>query len=665
MIKHNKEGSMKNMYYRLTSTLNSKGKLIPCTENVFKYITNKDIDHYMSVYLYNQEQKNIFYKEVEKENEGVKYKTINGAGGLLDVVTNRLIFDFDSEDLELAKNDTKAIIKTLLSYNISQDSIQVFFSGSKGFHVVVFLEDILTPLEHKKIAEKLAEGLKSFDSKVYNASRILRVPFTKHPDTGLYKIPIELDELDVSIDNILHWAKDEYNPEEYLAVHTPTKLSNKIMELLEDTKTEIQEINNIDINWNEKPSYLSNWKFALSRGYFPQGCRNYALMILAATYRGLKKNKTETYYLLKAAADLQSQRTGQERYSKEEIWVNIINVVYNPNWMGGTYSEDNFPSELIEYFEEHNIPRNSENNDQELIEKIETGFDNFIEYAKHINEYTMKFGLEALDEKLKVRKGHLIYILGSPGTGKTSCAITMLNNMSKQGIHCYFASYDMYSMNVYQKLTQRHTGLSEEELYEEFINNNVNKIEEFKNILIEEYKNVTFCFKSGQTISDLKKSIRKQEEKTGNLIELVIVDYTELILTNSSDPTAASAEAAQGLRELANEGRVVVGLLQPNKASSKPDEPLLSYNNAKGSASIAQSASAMLTVHRPGLDSRNNNIDDNYFSINCVKNRNGSLFALDYGWHGSTQTLYELDDIQKENLKALRDRKKSEGLEEL
>jgi len=138
---------------------------------------------------------------------------------------------------------------------------------------------------------------------------------------------------------------------------------------------------------------------------------------------------------------------------------------------------------------------------------------------------------------------------------------------------------------------------------------------------------------------------------------LVVIDYLELVAIDVADATAKSLEAVNGLREIANEGRVVVVLLQPNKISSKPDQPLLSYNAAKGSSMVAQAVTAMLTCHRPGYSSENPE-NDLYFSVNCVKNRNGALFQRDFGWIGKTQTIFEMGDDERFALNLLRDTKR-------
>ena len=178
----------------------------------------------------------------------------------------------------------------------------------------------------------------------------------------------------------------------------------------------------------------------------------------------------------------------------------------------------------------------------------------------------------------------------------------------------------------------------------------MDQIEKFKQILKKHYHNVTFCFKVGQTISDLKKSIAEREQKLGREIGLVVVDYIELILSDKSDATAASAEAAQGLREIANSGKVVVVLLQPNKMSSKADEAPTSYNAAKGSSAIAQAVTSMLGCFRPGYNPETPDMDK-FFGVAILKNRMGPLGTVYFDWNGPTGRIKELEDIQRQELK--------------
>lgn len=643
------------MYVRLCETINNIGKLVPNTD-IAKFIENQEKDYYSSIFLYNEDQKRKAEELIEITKDGKTFKRPKGVSGIKEVVTNKLVFDFDSDNLQNAKLDTIELIQRLEGHGVNSQDLNICFSGSKGFSVELNTTERFSPEEFKAIVHNLAADLKTFDPKIVDPNRIFRLPFTKHPKTGLYKTPLSKDELEgLSIEEIKELSSKALKVDaDYLSYTTKLPESVKKLKVVKKAELPVKTAELInDIDLTNKPSWLSNWKYALSRGLFKEGTRSYALTILAATCRNQGMSDTQAYYFLKAAAEEQSKRFGGDKFDKSEIWKNIIEVVYGQNWQGGSWSEDNFPEDLKQFLLSNGIPRIDQGSADELVETVKDGFGDFISYAKDIEKNTIKFGIPSIDKNLKIRKGHSIGLIAPPGVGKTSFAVTLANNMSKEGSHVYFASYDMYKNNVYQKLIQRHTGLKDDDIYKVFVDGNIEKIEEFRKILSDNYGNVTFCFKNGQSIAQLKQSIKNAETRVGKKVDLVVVDYIELILSEKSDPTAASAEAAQGLREIANEGRVVLILLQPNKLSSKPNEPLTSYNSAKGSSAIAQSVTSMLTLHRPGLHSRLRN-EDNFIGLDCVKNRNGGLFSLDFYWDGKTQTFSEIDDVGRVRLENVR-----------
>ena len=642
---------MNNMYYRLCNSLVDKGTLIPATEDVYKYIQNPEHDYYKSIFLFNEQQ----YQE---------FKQRGSVAGMKDVVTNKLAFDFDdATNPDNARQDAMTLIDRLRGNGISEESIQIFFSGSKGFEVSVELKDtLLTPTEAKNIASNLAKDLKSFDTSIYNATRIFRVPLTKHNKTGLYKIPLSMDDITASAEAIKANAKNNFTPDDIAGAWQPAVLTGVLKKLkdatpkLEKTMASIKsDLDFSSIDWTKKPEKLSPEKYALSLGFFESGERSHALMILGASNKAMGMDETHNYYALKAAADLQSTRTGSEKFSKEEIWKNIISQIYSPLWMGGTYSVKTDP--LLQKINMH-IPASIKQQDMKDVVGIGEGYEAFIHYAKNIEENTMKVGITELDRQLNFQRGRLYSILGSPGSGKTSLALTMINNTSKNNYHSMFFSFDMSQYDVIQKLTQRHTGLRRDELYDIYTSDNTAEIEKVNGILQDNYANVSFVFKTGQSIDEIKESIVKREQLLGIDIPLIIVDYLELVQSKFSDPTQASAEVIQGLREIAiNSNKIVIVLLQPNKMSSTVDQPITSYNAAKGSASVAQAVTAMLTVHRPGYSSRTPE-NDNYFSIDCVKNRTGQLFHVDLAWEGLRGTLRELEEIEALTLQELLQRKR-------
>lgn len=653
------EGMMR--YYRFCAGLNDAGTLIPMDESVFKHTLDPKKDYYRSIFYYNEEQKRTAQEVVHTE-KGAKQR---GISGIENTVTNRLVFDFDNEKaIDLAKKDAVEICERLIESGVNKDDLQIAFSGKKGFSVEILSEEFFTPTEVKNMAINLAGDLATFDNKIYNASRILRVPLTIHKDTNLYKFPLDLQELKtLSIDQIKAMAikPDGISLD---GIWKPKPLPGKIMDLkgksiekvvASSVSTEL--FKNVDqVDWSKRIPFLSPAKYVLHLGLFPPGVRHECFMILAATYRAVGFDKGDAYRLLKSVAQRQSEINTQDRFGDEELYQNILGAVYSPTWIGGQYGSDNPVLMQVESKLPPHIRRIKESN----ISGVESGLDEFVQYAENIDKNTMKFGIPSLDKKLHVQVGHLVGMLAPPGLGKTSFLLTILNNTSRDGVNSIFFSYDMYQSIVFQKLIQRETGYTSEKVFDIFKNNNKEEKTKIEKLLKENYDNVGFCFKSGQSIEDMKKTIIERELATGKEIKLVGVDYSELVLSQFSDPTQRSAEVIQGLREIANDmHKCVVVLLQPNKVNSKPNEPILGYSAAKGSSTISQACSAMITAHRPGYSSEHPE-DDKFFSINCVKNRMGSLFALDFSWDGLTGRIGELSEEQKFQLKDIRQRLKEE-----
>lgn len=640
-------------YIRLCKGVQDKGKLIPATDNIYAGI-DLSKDYYTSAFLYN-------------DNHFKIYKDTGTVAGITDTVTNKLYWDFDSEkDLNQAKQDASLLCDRLLNtYKFDSSEVSLFFSGRKGFQVEInYKTETFTPSEVKNICLNIGEGLPTLDRQIYNASRILRLPLSKHEKSGLYKIPLDPTGLtEVSVEDIQEAAKTPFAVEDldgaYSLVSGPTYAILKLKQStpkIEEKKVASVTYDISEVDWASKPKFLTPEKYLLSLGFFESGERSHALMILGSTFKSLGLNETQTYHVLKSAAELQAERTGDDKFPKKEIYANIISQIYAPTWKGGTYSVTN--DDLLQQLSLLVPPAARLEDDTDVHTIKETG-ELFTQYAKDIDKNTLKFGIACLDDNLHVQVGRLYGIIGPPGVGKTSVGISILNFSSLQKEHSMFFSFDMSKYDTYQKLIQKHTRKDRNALYDLFKSGNKQEVSKVMDAVAENYENVHFVFKTGQSIEEMKQTIISVEKKLGITLRLIVVDYLELVQSKFSDPTQASAEIIQGLREIAiNMDKAVVVFLQPNKMSSTIDEPLLSYNSAKGSSSIAQACTAILTLHRPGYSSRTPETD-RYFSIDCVKNRSGKLFSADLFWDGLTGNIRELEEVEADELKELRERKKA------
>ena len=92
-----------SQYRRLTKGLVDVGTLIPAGSDPYKYITDTKKDWYLSIYKYNEDQKNLAEEIVDAtkkiknketgKTEEITYKRPRGVEGIEDVTTNMLVWN--------------------------------------------------------------------------------------------------------------------------------------------------------------------------------------------------------------------------------------------------------------------------------------------------------------------------------------------------------------------------------------------------------------------------------------------------------------------------------------------------------------------------------------------------------------------------------------------
>lgn len=128
--------------------------------------------------------------------------------------------DFDDkleESYDKVKSDVLMTMETLrTSFGIKEHQVELFFSGNKGFHMLInpILFDI-RPKEklnedYKKIANYIKERtvFKTIDTVIYDNVRLLRLVNSINSKSNLYKVQISFSQLrDLSFSQMKEWAK--------------------------------------------------------------------------------------------------------------------------------------------------------------------------------------------------------------------------------------------------------------------------------------------------------------------------------------------------------------------------------------------------------------------------------------------------------------------------
>ncbi len=617
-------------------------------EAITKFIEEQpDADYYDSIYVYEEKHRDKFSKT-------------GSLSGITDVKTNRIIFDLDSKtDLEFARKEALLLCSRLLSDGIDEKNIQLYHSGSKGYHVELFTDQYYARPEVENILNHYAGDLSTADFKITDEQRVIRMPLTKHPKTGLYKIPLSLFELEIlDSESVKEEAKavlpKHYNITNSYEILSPPDKFNLIKHFNEIDK---QKLERIDLasdrpDFSKRPKHLTPAKFALQEGFIPEGQSHHAFMILASTYRMMGYSKQIAYSMLKATNRLRAERYGIAPKPKEEIWNNVIESVFSPNWRGGTYSEEQ--DKLIqETKERYNI--RDDRSEVNSIVSIQDVSDIFKDFAQNIDANTIKLGLPGFDNDVRVTTSTFVALLAAPGAGKTSTAYSILNYVSQNNENAIFFSMDMGSPLVYMRLLQRHLGVHSDIIFDDYKSGNTDKMTKYAEILAENYKNVKFCFRSGITVEEIRKVVQ-EEYDAGRPPKLIVLDYFSCISGPFQDQYANQAYIAHRLKDIGNEFNCCVfTLVQPQKSKGHAGYELNSYRDIKGSSTLEEQLSQAFSMHRPGYNPKDPS-NDKYVTFTILKNRMGMLGSYDYAWDGLTGTIRQLTEEEEYDLKKLREK---------
>lgn len=223
-----------------------------------------------------------------------------------------LYLDLDIDNIEdnydKLIRDLKILIHKLISeFHVEQNDIQIYFSGSKGFHIIIS-EDIFGFKPGRtlnKDLKKIAVYLKAYtltkciDTKIYDYKRLFRINNTINSKTGLYKVRILYDDLiKMSYEELIEYASEpkdiELNRYSY-----NEKANESFTNLIEKIDKRDKEKINIKVakEYIKKKELLPCVKYILQNGS-PNGQRNNSTIALANSLFQIGYNQDEVIEII-------------------------------------------------------------------------------------------------------------------------------------------------------------------------------------------------------------------------------------------------------------------------------------------------------------------------------------------------------------------------------
>lgn len=191
---------------------------------------------------------------------------------------------------------SRAYMVFLKEFKLKEDEIDLYFSGSKGFHItidprvlgIVPNKDLNAIYKAWAIHIALSYDVPIIDMKIYDKRRLFRMPNTINSKTGLYKVKINQDMLySFSYSDLKKYASEQHPIQETshninmnAALYFYEKSKNYNRRLDNARLAQQEKDKNFEIP-EEKQPLLPCIKTILEEGSI-QGSRNNTLIILAS-----------------------------------------------------------------------------------------------------------------------------------------------------------------------------------------------------------------------------------------------------------------------------------------------------------------------------------------------------------------------------------------------
>ena len=570
----------------------NRGTLV-LREELHRYIPEDGTALYRSVYLYDEDAKKY------ADSKGT-LKGYHGKRGI-----DNVLIDIDRKDNsdEYTLKQLRGILAHLKVLEVLDESIQCYFSGT-GYHIVVtnkvfnFQTSGSLPYQVKQTMSSIFDGI---DASIYMRSGIYRVAHTRNQKTGLYKIPITLNEAyNATFSEIYDLAKDPRFEYPYEVLDGDCELEGYIC--VETPKIGQQS------KVSEPTKVVPCVQTMLRNGPI-DGSRHNTLLRIASY---LKRNGIPSEY---AKAVLLHWNNN---VLNEESIIEKTESVYNGNYMYSCQDvlmKEHCQTKCI-YFKNKNYHINVKDADtlqKEFEERLETNF-----RGRTIPLSDM-FGLDGFDTQ--IYPGELVTIFGPTGSNKTTLAQNLALGVDFKNdrinrdwqIPTLFLSLELSAWYMHRRHLQIVSGLSKEEVNDNYKEIYKQHADELRHLQI-------------QTVSPTLTSIQDKIKELNPYC--VIVDYIDLVET----PRDIKGEYEQikyishNLSNMAvNLDVIIIQISQVSREYSRND--ILDLYAGKGSGAIENASRKVI-----GLQGQANT---NVKHVNMYKNTDGELFDAEVEWRES------------------------------
>lgn len=309
-----------------------------------------------------------------------------------------------------------------------------------------------------------------------------------------------------------------------------------------------------------------------------------------------------------------------------------------------------FEKQIIEDFKQRQIKKlmsvYSGNNEKffqqvEAIKKLNTEENEYIKAMDIANslqeeQVQIKLGFTDLDKSLYISENDFVILAGGTGTGKTTFALNLLSNLSREH-QCVYFNMEMSKRTLYKRLCAIETGFDINR-FNDMKNFNTNELSFLCNKLENIEKRKIILINNSQNIDTIEKTISRIN--TDKKI-IVILDHIGLINGDGNSLYEKMTNIAKKIRGMCLDYNCTIfGLCQLSRESQKEErEPKL--QDLRDSGEIEQSARKVILLYNKD-SKKQNEIKD--VDVLVAKNDDGNRIIKNFKFHTKKQKFMEVYD---------------------
>lgn len=543
-------------------------------------------------------------------------KSVSGYDGKC--YADYLPMDIDDKNLNMAYRKTEIAIN-VLKMDYEFDVQHLFFSGSKGFHILIptvafgsikpskklpaiFIEIAKSLLEDELKDTSDDKGHEGIDLKIYHQNALLRLTNTINTKSGLYKIPITIADFNQGIDYIKELAKA---PQKSTAPRLNDCFVNQQFKEIFDKFNKNGAVIPVSNNGTTKSDLLKK----LSNGV-DEGLRD----ATAAQIAGL----------------LHSKRMSREL---------TLQILDGWNLRNKPPLEQNELAKVVNSIFRYEI-KDEETDIEKSILPIWAIYDEYKEFSQSGKK--VNIGIPDIDRKIRgIRPGQVLTIMAYTGTFKSTILQNILRHYQAYAAEpVIMFELEMSRLDLFERSIQLEAQISGE-LVEKYFIENEDAAMRFVEMLKEKQGNFYVVDKAGIGYNDIGKYLTVAESKVyKRKTGLVGIDFIQLMKGDGYNEIQRMNSVAERSKQFAKQFYVpVVQLSQISGVES--NEVPLHLMDVRNSKTISQMSDYVIGLW----------IEGDYLVASLLKNRKGGLCTVRMNINPESLR-YKIVDLELEEYKA-------------